>query len=180
MKGIIFTEFLELVESQFGLDTLDHVLTLANDEGIYTSVGSYDHKDLVKLIVQLSKLTDIPPEQLQQVFGQSVFRNLLASLPSGVSLTHSTNTFQFIRHVEEYIHVEVKKLYPEAKPPSFTFISESENSMTLDYHSARCMSHVCFGLVHGCAEYFNEQVDITLEPQNETGSCVRFHKKKKK
>lgn len=180
MKGIIFTEFLELVEAQFGLETLDTVLTLAGDEGIYTSVGSYDHRDLVKLIVQLSKQTDIPPEDLQQVFGQSVFKNLLASLPSDVSLKHSSNTFQFIRHVEEYIHVEVKKLYPEAKPPSFTFITETEESMTVDYHSARCMSHVCLGLIHGCAEHFNEQLDVALEPQNENGSCVRFYLTMKK
>ncbi|SON48702.1 heme NO-binding domain-containing protein [Vibrio tapetis] len=180
MKGIIFTEFLELVEAQFGLETLDTVLTLAEDEGIYTSVGSYDHKNLVKLIVQLSKQTDIPPEDLQQVFGQSVFKNLLASLPADVSLIQSANTFQFIRHVEEYIHVEVKKLYPEAKPPSFVFINESDTTMTVDYHSARCMSHVCLGLIHGCAEHFNEELDVTSEPQNESGSCVRFHLAMKK
>ncbi|MDW1810083.1 heme NO-binding domain-containing protein, partial [Vibrio sp. Vb2362] len=45
MKGIIFTEFMELVEEKFGLDVLDQVLDLSNDEGVYTAVGSYDHKD---------------------------------------------------------------------------------------------------------------------------------------
>ncbi|TON45787.1 guanylate cyclase, partial [Vibrio parahaemolyticus] len=69
MKGIIFTEFMELVESKFGLEVLDQVLELSDDEGVYTSVGSYDHRDLVKLIVNLSKVSDIPPEQLQEVFG---------------------------------------------------------------------------------------------------------------
>ena len=57
MKGIIFTEFMELVEEKFGLDVLDDVLEMSGDEGIYTSVGSYDHRDLVKLIVNLSKKT---------------------------------------------------------------------------------------------------------------------------
>ncbi|EOG7766780.1 heme NO-binding domain-containing protein, partial [Vibrio parahaemolyticus] len=56
MKGIIFTEFMELVESKFGLEVLDQVLELSDDEGVYTSVGSYDHRDLVKLIVNLSKV----------------------------------------------------------------------------------------------------------------------------
>lgn len=36
MKGIIFTEFMELVEEKFGLDVLDQVLDLSNDEGVYT------------------------------------------------------------------------------------------------------------------------------------------------
>ncbi|MCV6038781.1 heme NO-binding domain-containing protein, partial [Escherichia coli] len=30
MKGIIFTEFMELVEEKFGLDVLDQVLDLSN------------------------------------------------------------------------------------------------------------------------------------------------------
>ena len=81
MKGIIFTEFMELVEEKFGLDVLDQVLDLSNDEGIYTAVGSYDHKDLVKLIVNLSKVSGVPPEQLQEVFGECVFLNLLFNAP---------------------------------------------------------------------------------------------------
>lgn len=81
MKGIIFTEFMELVEDKFGLEVLDQVLNLSNDEGVYTSVGSYDHRDLVKLIVNLSKVSDIPVEKLQEVFGECVFENLLKSTP---------------------------------------------------------------------------------------------------
>ncbi len=41
------------------LELLEEVLEMSEDEGIYTSVGSYDHKDLVKLIINLSKKTDI-------------------------------------------------------------------------------------------------------------------------
>ena len=77
MKGIIFTEFLELVEEKFGLELLEEVLDMSEDEGIYTSVGSYDHKDLVKLIINLSKKTDIDAGSLQRVFGQSVFKNFV-------------------------------------------------------------------------------------------------------
>ena len=125
MKGIIFTEFMELVEDKFGLETLDQILELSNDEGIYTAVGSYDHRDLVKLIVSLSKISNIPPEQLQEVFGECVFQNLLASIPNHASLKQCQTTFQFVRHVEDFIHVEVKKLYPEASPPQFDFTSLS-------------------------------------------------------
>ena len=64
MKGIIFTEFLSLVEEKFGLEQLDAILDEAQDSGIYTSVGSYDHKNLVKLIVILSKQTGISPEEV--------------------------------------------------------------------------------------------------------------------
>lgn len=174
MKGIIFTEFLELVENTFGLEVLDRVLQLSENEGIYTSVGSYDHKELVKLIVNLAKTTDIPAGQLQEVFGEALFLKLLATLPSSASIIHSNNCFQFIRHVEDYIHVEVKKLYPSATPPTFDFISESESELVMDYKSAHCMAHVCFGLIKGCANYFKQTVNIGMTPLNDSGSKVRF------
>ncbi|MCY9870574.1 heme NO-binding domain-containing protein [Vibrio barjaei] len=174
MKGIIFTEFMELVEEKFGLEVLDEVLEMSGDEGIYTAVGSYDHRDLVKLIVNLSKKTDIAPDTLQQVFGQTVFKALLASIPESASIGQSASTFQFIRHVEDYIHVEVKKLYADAEPPKFHFISETETEMVMDYQSARCMSNVCLGLIEGCATYFGETLEVKMSPQTEDGSVVRF------
>ncbi|EDP59850.1 heme NO-binding domain-containing protein [Vibrio sp. AND4] len=174
MKGVIFTEFMDLVEEKFGLEVLDQTLELSNDEGIYTSVGSYDHRDLVKLIVNLSKVTEIPPETLQEVFGECVFKNLLNSVSDHASLRRCVTTFQFVRHVEDFIHVEVKKLYPDATPPQFDFISETESEMVFDYKSARCMAHVCLGLIRGCANHFGESIVVKHQNQSKDGSQVRF------
>ncbi|WP_038172479.1 heme NO-binding domain-containing protein [Vibrio pacinii] len=174
MKGIIFTEFMDLVEQQFGLEELDAVLSQAEDNGVYTTVGSYDHRNLVKLIVQLSQRTGISPQQLQRIFGQSVFHNLYRTLPSNSSLQNCKSTFQFIKLVEDYIHVEVKKLYPDAKPPRFEFLSDSQTKLVFDYISARCMSHVCLGLIEGCAEYYQQKVAVEMENQSEDGHQVRF------
>lgn len=174
MKGIIFTEFLDLVEAKFGLDELDRLLTNSDDEGVYTAVGSYDHKLLVRLIVELSKQTGISADELQRAFGQSVFINLYKTLPSSNSLQSCKTTFQFIKLVEDYIHIEVKKLYPEANPPKFDFISESQTQLVFDYNSARCMSSVCLGLVEGCAAHFNESVQIETQRVSADGKRVRF------
>lgn len=172
MKGIIFSEFLELVEDTFGLEVCQEMLDENLNEGIYSSAGTYDHKDLVKLIISLSKLTNISIEDLQQVYGKSVFTSLLKSMP-GLEVNSST-TFEFINQVEDYIHIEVKKLYSDAKPPQFVFVSVNESEMVLDYISARCFSHVCFGLIQGCAEYYKENIDIQMNPIQEDGSQVRF------
>ena len=176
MKGIIFSEFLELVEDTFGLEICQEMLDQNNDEGAYTSVGTYDHKDLVKLIISLSKLTGISIEDLQEVYGKSVFLTLFDSMPGLKG--KSSSTFEFIKQVENYIHIEVKKLYSDANPPQFTFISSTESEMVMDYISARCFSHVCFGLIQGCAEFFNEKIDIQMIPIQEDGSQVRFTLKK--
>lgn len=174
MKGIIFTEFMQLVEEKFGLEVLDAMLDRVGDEGIYTSVGSYGHGELVKLIMALSDITGVSATDLQQVFGESVFVNLYNTIPNKAELKGCNSAFQFVRHVEEYIHVEVKKLYPDAKPPAFEFISENKTEMVFDYRSARCMSHVCFGLIKGCAKHFNEQIEIEMTNTQADGQLVRF------
>lgn len=172
MKGIIFSEFLELVEDKFGLEVCQNMLDESRDEGVYTTVGTYGHKALIKLIMTLSRLTGISPEDLQAVYGESVFKNLYNSMPGleGKALS----TFDFIEKVEEYIHIEVKKLYPDSNPPTFKFISVTEMEMVMDYISARCMSHVCFGLIKGCSHHFNQEVDIKMEPLKQDQSEVRF------
>ncbi|CAH0536139.1 heme NO-binding domain-containing protein [Vibrio marisflavi] len=175
MKGIIFTEFLELVEAKFGIEVLENMLEMSDDTGVYTAVGSYDHKDLVNLIVSLSKLTKVAVEDLQQVFGRAVFMNLYKSLRNSAPIVDCKTTFQFLRQVENYIHIEVKKLYPDANPPKFNFLSESESTLEFDYHSARCMSHVCLGLVQGCADKLDETLDIKMTNQVDDGSHVRFN-----
>jgi len=177
MKGIIFSEFLDLVEDTFGLDVCQKMLDNSGDEGAYTRVGTYDHKDLVKLIVSLSKLTGVSIEELQQVYGKSVFQTLYRSMPSLEG--KSSDTFDFIKQVESYIHLEVKKLYAEASPPKFKFISNTESEMVMDYLSARCFSHVCLGLIQGCAAHFNESIYIQMIPIQQDGSQVRFTLTKK-
>ncbi|WOT03911.1 heme NO-binding domain-containing protein [Shewanella youngdeokensis] len=172
MKGIIFTEFLELVEDTFGLETCQQMLDENDNEGVYTSVGTYDHNDLVKLIVTLSKLTGVSVEDLQEVYGKYVFMTLFNSMPGLEGKSNST--FEFINSVEEYIHVEVKKLYANANPPTFNFISATQSELVMDYISARCMAHVCLGLIKGCAEHFSENIDVKMTPLLEDRSEVRF------
>ncbi len=172
MKGMIFTEFLELVEEKFGLEVYDQMLENAGDEGIYTSVGSYNHLDLVKLIVELSKLTNIPIGTLQEVFGENAFTTLLNSLPLQENL--GDDTFTFLQTVETYIHKEVIKLYPDATPPRFEFHTITESRMVMDYFSARCMGSVCLGLIKGCAKHFNEDIDVTMQLVNGKEDHVQF------
>ncbi|WP_394147763.1 heme NO-binding domain-containing protein [Shewanella atlantica] len=172
MKGIIFSEFISLVEEKFGLETCQTMLDNNQDSGIYTSAGTYDHRDLINLISSLSKLTGISSTELQQVYGESVFRHLFDSMPALEGKYE--DTFDFIKSVEVSIHSEVKKLYPQAKPPRFSFISETSSELVMDYHSARCLSHVCFGLIKGCANYFNQEVAIDMAPLSQDNSEVRF------
>ena len=51
MKGIVFTEFLELVEDKFGLETVDEIIQKSDLEsnGIYTSIGTYKFSEMLNI-----------------------------------------------------------------------------------------------------------------------------------
>ena len=71
MKGIVFTEFLEMVESEFGLEIVDQVITQSNlpNDGVYTAVGTYDPNELVTMVVKLSEIKGAPVPELVKAFG---------------------------------------------------------------------------------------------------------------
>ena len=50
MKGMIFTEFLDMVEERFGLAVADRIIEAGGSStgGAYTAVGTYDHREMVR------------------------------------------------------------------------------------------------------------------------------------
>ena len=52
MKGIVFTEFLDLVESKFGLAMVDKIILQSQLEsnGSYTSIGTYKFSEMLQLL----------------------------------------------------------------------------------------------------------------------------------
>ena len=66
MKGIIFTEFLDLVEEKFGLTMVDQIIQQSNlkSRGVYTSVGTYEFSEMLQLLNHLSKNTNISIDDL--------------------------------------------------------------------------------------------------------------------
>ena len=85
MKGIVFTELLELVEEKFGYETVDQIISAANleNDGAFTAIGTYDHNDLLKMVVALSQQVGVPVPVLVNTFGKHLFNTcLLYTSPS--------------------------------------------------------------------------------------------------
>src|SRR6185295_16417900 len=56
MKGVIFTEFVDYAEARFGAQAVTRLLQeggLASG-GRYSAVGSYDHRELFRIVEKLS------------------------------------------------------------------------------------------------------------------------------
>ena len=163
MKGIIFTEFVGMVESVFSQETMDNVFDRVDlpSGGAYTSVGTYDHAEIVQLALALSEETNLPVQDLVKAYGEHLFARFSDLYPEYFS--EQTTTFQFLHHVENYIHTEVLKLYPDAEVPRFEFHSSTDTDMVFDYLSSRHLGDVAEGLLRGCIAHFGEDIEVNSE-----------------
>ena len=178
MKGVVFTEFLDMVEIKFGLQIVQQIIDECelDNEGAYTSVGTYSHKDMFKMVGKLSEIKMIPVPELLIVFGEYFFNTLSNDYPQ---FMEKPNLFAFLNSLENYIHPEVLKLYPDAELPAFKSELKSKNEMMLNYMSSRKMSDVAIGLIKGASKYFKEEVEILKMTLENGGEKVLLKIKKR-
>lgn len=72
-----------MVELTFGEEMVDSIISSSELEsgGVYTTVGTYNHTELVTLVVALSGETDLPVEALVEAFGNYLFGRFLELFP---------------------------------------------------------------------------------------------------
>jgi hypothetical protein len=174
MKGIIFTEFLDLVEDKFGLEMVDTIISNSelDSDGVYTAVGTYSFSEMLQLLQHLSGKTGISIDNLLLVYAEHFFSVIENSYP-GLLATYK-DPIEMISSIENHIHVEVRKIYPDAELPTFEVVERTDNSLIMNYKSSRAMHHFGLGLMNKTFEHFNSTANIVLEKIKEDGTEVRF------
>lgn len=163
MKGVIFTEFLGFIEQKFGLPMADHLITSTNPDsaGAYTAVGTYDFGELVAMVVELGKKTEVPVPDLIKAFGGHLFNHFVESHSATLGSVQSTE--QLLSEVENRIHVEVRKLFPDAELPTISFEEISPGKSLVTYRSARPFADLAEGLISAAIKHFKDPIEMSRE-----------------
>lgn len=174
MKGIVFTEFLEMVEDKFGYEVVDEIITKSNlnSNGIYTSIGTYPSGEMVSLVQQLHEKSGLELSVLYEVFGEYLFNSLIKAY--GHMFVDMTDSFQMLKAIDHNIHVQVRKLYPDAELPKFEVTELNAKQLKMIYTSERKMGDLAIGLIRGCLAYFKETAEITKKSLTEDSKVVEF------
>ncbi len=174
MKGLVFNEFLEMVEEKFGFEISNQIVINSNldTKGIYSSLGYYDYKELVSMVVQLHKITKIEIPLLIKTFGTYLFSIFVKNY--GIFFQNEDNLLRFLSKIEDIIHVEVLKLYPDAEFPKFKIELLDEQQIHFLYNSSKGLHDLAEGLILGAAIHFNTKVEIEKEFVQIDGTCVLF------
>jgi len=172
VKGVLFTEFQDLIEAEFGLEILDQVITQAEPKltsgGSYTSVGTYPHTELLTLLDALTSLVDADVSDMLQAYAYRLMDSFESSYPDFFS-AHD-DLFSFLLNVEDQMHAGVRKLYPEANPPTLEVIEIDNASLRLNYNSHRPLSVVVRPLVQAAAKRYGLPINIELINTNPEGT----------
>lgn len=162
-----------MVEGKFGLETVDDILESSElaSGGSYTSVGSYPHSEMVTLVVNLSEHTKVPVPDLLKAFGHYLFNTFYTNYPA--FFENVNHPFDLLEQVDQHIHVEVKKLYPDADLPRFE-TERKDGEMTMIYRSERKMADLALGLIEAAGEKYDTELKIETELLEESGTVVKF------
>lgn len=173
MKGVLFTEFLEMVEERYSLEMVDRLLAGVEltTGGSYTAVGNYPAEEMHRLVEELGAATGRPVEELLREFGRHLMFNFVAGFPQYLG----ASALEFLREAEHYHLIEVRKLYPDSEMPSFLCDASVPGRLVMEYRSPRGLADLAEGLIHGCGEYFGERLRVEREDLSEGRSQhVRF------
>ncbi len=177
MKGIVFTTFNDMVEKEIGIEMWDAILDSVNpkSEGIYTSVEDFPDEELLAMVSDLSDRTGTPVVDLLKAFGQYLFHVL--AMKHSIFVEEEPSFLSFLKSVDEVIHKEVEKLYPNPNLPTLSWKQEDENSLELYYRSPRKLCHLADGLIKGAAQRYDTQFTMEHSPCMHKGSdhcCFRI------
>ena len=174
MKGIVFTELLNMIESAHSYELVDDIINTVNPTsgGAYTAIGTYSHAELVDLVVAYANKTDQELPEVLRLFGHHLFQVFHTNYPD--FFRPEFDSFAFLESIDNYIHIEVAKLYPDAQLPRFNTSMSDESTMEMIYLSERKMAPLAQGLIEKTLEHYQEEGEIRMENLEEDGTSVKF------
>jgi len=159
MKGIILSEFVEFIEQELGEDTAQSIIDNSGVEsdGAYSRIGLYDYQELIQLLTQAVAETDTQASVLLENFSDHLF--MVFKRDYSLFFEGVETAAEMLKQIDNHIHVEVQKLYPDAELPSFDYTQDGP-ILTLSYHSPRPLALVAHSLVGACLKFFGNNEEL--------------------
>lgn len=174
MKGLVFKEFFDFVDTRYGPAATEAVLDRADlgHDGVYAATGAYPFEDLGALVGAACAQTGETAEALLRDFGGAVGCSFARGYRA--HFEPYNGLFEMLENVDGIIHVEVRKLYPEAELPRFFVERRSAEELVLLYCSERRLWDFAKGIIEAAAGYYGESVRVRVEPRETEADAARI------
>lgn len=154
MKGHIFNLLEQFIEETAGPEALDEILAACQftGDGIFVRPGNYPDEDLVEIVNHAVARLGITVEEAHGAFGQWIFPHLADLVPP--EMTKRDHPKDFLMELDRVHEVELKKLWPDAKPPTFHCEDTGPDTMVIRYDSPREMFDLMDGVLRSVEQFY--------------------------
>ncbi|SFK79412.1 heme NO-binding domain-containing protein [Shimia haliotis] len=169
MKGVVFVELIRMAESVMGEEAVDDILESVDleSDGAFSVVGNYPCSELMALVDAFGTYLDAPVDALQAKFGHWMFARFVEGYPAFFEGKH--DGFDMLDSIENEVHVEVRKLYPEVELPTFATERPGEGQLKMVYASERPLQHFCRGMLESCMDHFGHTYTVDMQESSAQG-----------
>ncbi len=161
MKGVIFNSLADAIVQIGGEDLWDDLLDRAGLDGSYTSLGSYGDDEFLALVTAAAEVLGRTVEDMVGYVGELLAPQLAGRHPELVG--EHPDAISLLCALNDVIHPEVLKLYPDASVPDFTTLRRNGRQLDLLYRSGRNLPTLAAGLIRGAAALYGESVAMQIE-----------------
>ncbi len=161
MKGLVFNLLEDFIVEGWGEEAYEQIFAECplKTKGPFVGPGTYPDSDLVAIAQVGAAKLGVSLDDALVAFGKFSFPRLAAKVPK--LMRHQRDAKRFLMSIDSVIHVEVRKLFPEAITPRFTCVDTGEDELQIRYESKRGLCRFMEGLLQGVAEHF--ETDIAFE-----------------
>ncbi|MEV6678194.1 heme NO-binding domain-containing protein [Streptomyces erythrochromogenes] len=158
VMGIVFNLVEQIVAEEHGEATWDALIDEAGVDGAYASLGNYPDQEVMALATAACTRFDCSMDTLLRWLGKKSVPVFAERYPHFFERYRTVTPF--LTSLNDFIHPEVKLLYPGASPPLFEFDTPAPDRLVITYSSERKMCMFGEGLVEGSAEHYGQRVSI--------------------
>jgi hypothetical protein len=173
MKGILFNVVEDVVTEAMSADAWDDVIVASGVDGSYTSLATYPDTDLGAIVAAIASAADLSPEATLTLAGRLGFKHLARRNPH--ILEGIDGRQQLVTSLDDIIHPEVRKIYPDAEVPGFA-AAPVDGGLRVTYTSRRKLCALAEGLILGGGEWYGHELHVEHESCVHAGdaSCTMY------
>lgn len=174
MKGIFFTEFLEMIEKEYGLSLAEKIISElgVGNNGVYESTADYPYDQFVELCGLLSKEVRSSVIDITKNFGEYLFSRLVILFRP--KFAGNSCIFDFLDQIDYFVHKNIQESFTNVVIPRFRAMKINESTFQMTYQTEKLLIHLAIGLFMGCQRFFNEELTLNTEFISERSKLVSF------
>lgn len=162
MYGLVNIAIEKLVISEMGEKAWEDVcesIGLKDFPG-FMALKNYPDELTYELVGAVSEKSGIKPEKILEMFGYYWVDYTKKEGYTDYLYLGGDSFSSFLQNLNK-LHVKVKQVFPELRPPKFSVENINDNKIGLIYKSEReGLHHMVIGLLKGLADYFNDKIAI--------------------